>query len=54
MAETGKGGADKGPSMRVDTALVRELAELLSANDLNEIEVEDGDDYEIVHFVGGG
>ena len=43
MAETGKGGADKGPSMRVDTALVRELAELLSANDLNEIEVEDGE-----------
>jgi acetyl-CoA carboxylase biotin carboxyl carrier protein len=43
MAETGKGGADKGASMRVDTALVRELAELLSANDLNEIEVEDGD-----------
>lgn len=29
--------------MRVDTALVRELAELLTANDLNEIEVEDGD-----------
>ena len=29
--------------MRVDTALVRELAEMLSANDLNEIEVEDGD-----------
>ena len=29
--------------MRVDTALVRELAELLSANDLNEIEVEDGE-----------
>ena len=43
MAETGKGGADKGASMRIDTALVRELAELLSANDLNEIEVEDGD-----------
>jgi len=43
MAETGKGSADKGASMRVDTALVRELAELLSANDLNEIEVEDGD-----------
>lgn len=43
MAETGKGGADKGASMRVDTALVRELAEMLSANDLNEIEVEDGD-----------
>ena len=29
--------------MRVDTALVRELAELLSANDLSEIEVEDGE-----------
>ena len=43
MAETGKGGAEKGASMRIDTALVRELAELLSANDLNEIEVEDGD-----------
>ena len=43
MAETAKGGADKGASMRVDTALVRELAELLSANDLNEIEVEDGE-----------
>jgi len=43
MAETGKGSADKGASMRVDTALVRELAEMLSANDLNEIEVEDGD-----------
>jgi len=43
MAETGKGGAEKGASMRIDTALVRELAELLSDNDLNEIEVEDGD-----------
>ena len=43
MAETGKGGADKGASMRIDTALVRELAELLSDNNLNEIEVEDGD-----------
>ena len=40
--------------MRVDTALVRELAELLTANELTEIEVEDGDDYEIVRFVGGG
>jgi acetyl-CoA carboxylase biotin carboxyl carrier protein len=30
-------------SMRVDTALVRELAELLTANELTEIEVEDGD-----------
>lgn len=39
MAETGKGSA----SMRIDTALVRELAELLSEINLNEIEVEDGD-----------
>ena len=38
MAETGKSS-----SMRIDSALVRELAELLSSNDLNEIEVEDGD-----------
>jgi len=29
--------------MRVDTALVKELAELLSGNELTEIEVEDGD-----------
>ena len=29
--------------MRVDHALLRELAELLSAKDLTEIEVEDGD-----------
>ena len=29
--------------MRVDSALLRELAELLAANDLTEIEVEDGD-----------
>jgi acetyl-CoA carboxylase biotin carboxyl carrier protein len=30
-------------AMRVDTALVKELAEMLSANELTEIEVEDGD-----------
>ena len=30
-------------AMRVDTALVKELAELLSSNELTEIEVEDGD-----------
>jgi acetyl-CoA carboxylase biotin carboxyl carrier protein len=30
-------------AMRVDGALLRELADLLSANDLTEIEVEDGD-----------
>ena len=33
----------EGHPMRVDGALLRELAELLSANDLTEIEVEDGD-----------
>lgn len=35
-------GGEKG-SMRIDPALVRELAELLTANELTEIEVEDGD-----------
>ena len=35
-------GDTDGP-MRVDTALVKELAEMLSANELTEIEVEDGD-----------
>ena len=30
-------------AMRVDTALIKELAELLSANELTELEVEDGD-----------
>jgi acetyl-CoA carboxylase biotin carboxyl carrier protein len=33
----------QGAAMRVDTALVKELAELLTANELTEIEVEDGD-----------
>jgi len=33
----------RGGAMRVDTALVKELAELLTANELTEIEVEDGD-----------
>ena len=32
-----------GHEMRVDSALLRELAEMLAANDLTEIEVEDGD-----------
>ncbi|MDQ3075085.1 MAG: acetyl-CoA carboxylase biotin carboxyl carrier protein [Pseudomonadota bacterium] len=32
-----------GHPMRVDSALLRELAQLLAANDLTEIEVEDGD-----------
>ncbi|WP_118856615.1 acetyl-CoA carboxylase biotin carboxyl carrier protein [Sphingomonas mesophila] len=34
--------SDDNNEMRVDTALVRELAELLAANELTEIEVEDG------------
>ena len=34
---------DTDHAMRVDGALLRELAELLSANELTEIEVEDGD-----------
>jgi acetyl-CoA carboxylase biotin carboxyl carrier protein len=36
-------GDNEGRQMRVDSALVRELAELLATNDLSEIEVEDGD-----------
>jgi acetyl-CoA carboxylase biotin carboxyl carrier protein len=41
MAESSRG--EKSGAMRVDTSLVRELAELLHANELTEIEVEDGD-----------
>ena len=36
------GAGDKG-AMRIDTKLVRELAELLADNELTEIEVADGD-----------
>ncbi|WP_255554232.1 acetyl-CoA carboxylase biotin carboxyl carrier protein [Sphingomicrobium clamense] len=39
MAQSKTGGT----KMRVDSTLVRELAELLSQNELTEIEVEDGD-----------
>ena len=39
--EAGGGNGDNG--MRVDTDMVRQLAELLHANELSEIEVEDGD-----------
>ena len=42
MAKTDANG-DTAQPMRVDTALVRELAELLTANELTEIEVEDGE-----------
>jgi acetyl-CoA carboxylase biotin carboxyl carrier protein len=41
MAEATKG--EKGNGMRIDPKLVRELAALLSENELTEIEVEDGD-----------
>ena len=36
---------EQGPegTMRVDTSLIRQLAELLAENDLSEIEVEDGE-----------
>ncbi len=41
MAEPAK--ADKSGAMRIDPKLVRELAELLTENQLTEIEVEDGE-----------
>jgi len=41
MAEASKG--DKSGAMRIDPALVRELANLLSDNELTEIEVQDGE-----------
>ena len=41
MAEPSKG--DKGAAMRIDPALVRELAKLLTDNELTEIEVQDGE-----------
>ena len=34
---------DKDAPMQIDVALVRELAEMLDATNLTEIEVEDGD-----------
>ncbi|HET7708862.1 MAG TPA: acetyl-CoA carboxylase biotin carboxyl carrier protein [Sphingomicrobium sp.] len=39
----GPGAVRDEGAMRIDTSLVRELAELLDANELTEIEVEDGD-----------
>jgi acetyl-CoA carboxylase biotin carboxyl carrier protein len=43
MAGPARSSGDKGNGMRIDPALVRELAELLTENSLTEIEVEDGD-----------
>ena len=41
MGEASKG--DKGGAMRIDPGLVRELAQMLSDNELTEIEVQDGE-----------
>ena len=41
MAEASKG--DKGGAMRIDRGLVRDLAQLLTDNELTEIEVQDGE-----------
>ena len=43
MAGASKGNGASDRAMRVDTDMVRKLAELLSENNLTEIEVEDGD-----------
>src|SRR5688500_4229289 len=44
MAETKNAtGSPENGAMRIDAALVQELAELLTANALTEIEVEDGE-----------
>jgi len=43
MADQKKGASLGDSAMRIDAALVQELAELLSANELTEIDVEDGD-----------
>ena len=43
MAEKKDESARRNGAMRIDPALVRELAELLDVNGLTEIEVEDGD-----------
>ena len=43
QAKNPAGSAEKSGAMRIDPALVRELAELLTVNALTEIEVADGD-----------
>ena len=43
MPQPKDGSTRPGGAMRIDPGLVRELAELLTANTLTEIEVEDGD-----------
>jgi len=54
MAETKGSSPRKSSSMSVDTALVRELAELLDQSDLSEIEVADGErTIRVARNVGG-
>ena len=43
MPQSKDGSSRADSAMRIDPGLVRELAELLTANSLTEIEVEDGD-----------
>jgi len=43
MAQPKDPGATSGGAMRIDPALVSELAELLTVNELTEIEVQDGE-----------
>ena len=42
MGQDGGNGSGQSPTMAIDSALVRELAELLAETGLSEIEVEDG------------
>ena len=43
MASPKDAAGEKGGAMRIDPALVRELAQLLTDNELTEIEVQDGE-----------
>ncbi len=43
QSKTPAGAGDQAGAMRIDTKLVSELAELLSANHLTDIEIQDGD-----------
>ena len=43
MTDKKHAGSPDESAMRIDPDLVRELAELLTENELTEIEVEDGD-----------
>ena len=43
QSKTPAGAGDQAGAMRIDTKLVAELAELLTANQLTDIEIQDGD-----------